>query len=166
MLSEGGQPHWAQIGWVEMSINWRKVMVQYWNGSSYTTQYLDPMADWTSTRYTVQFQPVNGQWQWQFFANGTVLVYGGVAFDPDQGEVASEITNLKAQMPGDFGAHAWESFNNMVKRLGNPPNETWYAYAPSEVGTSDNTSFYASNARGGMDPQRQLVTADKRGDCS
>lgn len=157
-LTQAGYPRWAQVGWYEFALNYRKVFVQYWNGSGYPTYEWNPNPDWTYGEYKVQYTGT----QFQFYNRGGLIWTASAAFNPNQGEIASEIGNELNQMPGDYGSHSWMAFNAMSKRV----SGIWSAYAPSAVGTSNNTKFYASNARGGMDPLRQLVTADKRGDCA
>lgn len=158
MLSQAGYPRWAQIGWYEYALNYRKVFAQFWNGSGYPTYEWNPNPDWTYGEYKVVY---TGS-LFQFYNRGSLFLSANAAFNPNQGEIASEIANELNQMPGDYGARSWMAFNSMNKRV----SGTWSAYSPSSVGTSNNTKFYASNARGGMDPLRQLVTADRRGDCS
>lgn len=158
MLSKAGVSQFAQVGWYEWSTNYRKVFVQYWNGTGYPIFEWNPNPDNTYSQYYVTY--TNNAF---YFRNrGTQIKSTPAAFNPDQGEIASEITNLVNQMPGDYGAHAWMSYHNMERRLAG----SWQNYSPNLVGTSDNTKWYSSNARGGMNPQRDLVTADKRGDCS
>lgn len=163
LQTAGGK--WAQVGWYEYDLGYRKTFVQWIdaNGNPQTREY-DPPADGQYQEYAVSYTGAAGQKKFNFYKGRTVqpLISVSAAFDPDKGEVASEITNTLAQMPGNFGALSFMKFIAMEKRI----TGTWSAYSPDNVGTSDNTKWYASNARGGMDPLRELVTADRRGDCA
>lgn len=158
MLNQIGYPRWAQVGWYEYALNYRKVFVQYWNGTGYTTLEWNPNPDWTYGEYKIE----NAGGQYKFYNRGSLLWTAAAAFDPNEGQIASEIANELNQMPGDYGALSFMAFNAMNKRL----SGSWSTFSPTSVGTSNNTKWYASNRRGGMDPTRQLVTADRRGDCS
>lgn len=158
MLNQQGYARWAQIGWYEYSSNYRKVFIQYWNGSGYPTFEWSPNPDWTYGQYKVNYTGT----QFKFFNRGTLIYTASAAFNPNEGQIASEIANELNQMPGDYGAKSWMFFDAMNKRGAG----SWSSSTPTSVGTSNNNKWYASNARGGMDPATELVTADKRGDCA
>lgn len=152
--------NWAQIGWYEYDLNYRKTFAQYTANGAVINREFNPPPDWQYQEYSVSF--TGGQFR--FYMGRTVNPLWAVVptFDPDRGDIASEITNLMAQMPGDFGEFPFMKFIAMEKRVG----AAWSAFTPDNVNTNDNTKWYASNNRGGMDPIRELVTADKRGDCA
>jgi hypothetical protein len=158
MLSQIGYPRWAQIGWQEYALNYRKVFVQYWNGSGYPVTEWNPNPDWTYGEYKVVYTGT----QFLFYNRGTLVKTVSAAFNPDEGQIASEIANELNQMPGDYGALSFMAFNNMNKSVAGH----WGQYLPTSVSTSNNAKWYASNTRGGMNSATQLVTADKRGDCA
>jgi hypothetical protein len=159
MLAKTNFPYWAQMGWYEWSLNYRKTFIQYWNGSSYPTFEIAQEPDNTFTEYKVN-DPGSG---FNFYIDGQLVKsVGGQGWDPDHGEIASEITNEVNQMAGDYGALDFMWFLVMKRRI----DGAWYNFNPNVVSTSNNTKWYASNGRGGMDPATELVTADKRGDCA
>jgi hypothetical protein len=156
----------AQIGWNEYW-TWRKSFLQYYRGAGQPYGYdeWNPEADWTYTDYMVSWDLVSGVRRYRFWLNGVLKGTSNVsAFVPDRAEVASEINNFKVQMPGGMAGSGspFEHYDNVRKRV----NGAYSALGPTAVNTVDNTKFYASNQRGGMDPSRELVTADRRGDCA
>ncbi len=159
MLAQSGVTRLAQIGWYEWSLNYRKVFVQYWNGSSFPITEFNPFPDGTYTEYKVIDQGNN----MYFYTEGTLRKSVSLNWDPNYGEIGSEITNWVNQMPGDYGAQNFMWFK-LMKRQGS--GATWYNFAPNIVGTTDNAKWYASNSRSGMSSLTELVTADKRGDCA
>ena len=158
MLSRTGYPQFAQVGWLEWRGGVRNVFVQDWNGSGYPRFDFSKNPDWTYGEYQVLYTGT----QFVFYNRGSRLHTATAALNPDKGEMATETHNQLNQMPGDYGARSFMAFNAMNKRVGG----LWSAYSANIIGTSDNSKWYASNARGGMDPYRQLVTADRRGDCA
>jgi hypothetical protein len=162
MLAGPGANNFAQIGWYEWSLNYRRIFLQYWDGQGWPLREYDPAPDWTYQEYSVSYvgQPA----QFRFYHGRTVnpLWSAAAAFVPGTGEIASEISNQLNQMPGDLGAISFMKWTAMEVRVAG----VFQAFAPAAVSTSDNTKWYSSNQRGGMDPLRELVTADRRGDCA
>jgi hypothetical protein len=162
VMLHGVDEQWAQVGWLEYW-NWRKTFVQWTDaGGGHPKLEFDPEPDWTYTQSTVLYEPnANGQMRFRFFSDNVEITAQNAWWDPQDVQVGSEIHNLVLQMPGDLGATHFQKFHTMRKRT-----SQWWPFAPTLVSTSNNQWFYASNARGGMDPLRELVTADKRGDCA
>jgi hypothetical protein len=161
-----GPTGYAQTGWVQYRLGVRHTLVAWvdWTGENQPVKFFDPQPDWSFVQTTVLYEPAaGGQMRYRFYAAGEELIAVNAWHDPTQGTIASEINNTKAQLAGNFGAPQLMWFTDMKKRT-----NQWWAFAPTDVGykNANSTIFYVSNTRPGMDPDRELATADRRGDCS
>jgi hypothetical protein len=165
MLNDG-VVRWAQVGYWQTGglFDTSHVFIQYTpvhRDNGWDTFWYPPENNDAFIQQTVLYESIGGQMQWRFFSDNVNLRNMPAWWDPQMGQIGSEIQNLANQMPGNFGDLHWAAYNQMQKRT-----NQWFAFAPTDVTTSNDNLWYASNTRGGMDPLRELVTADKRGDCS
>jgi hypothetical protein len=73
----------------------------------------NPNPDWTYGEYKIE----NAGGQYKFYNRGSLLWTAAAAFDPNEGQIASEIANELNQLPGDYGALSLMAFNAMNKRM-------------------------------------------------